>query len=128
MHYKICNVAFAFNILLSQVEAPGSQCDCLALQFGRALHGQQLDGESPLRARQQEALAEGKGVHREVEYPKGQTLRRKPEVKGEKSRDGQNPKPTNRNYMRRPYRGRRACGTTQSPMLSKSRAVDMAVT
>ena len=32
-----------------------------------ARHVQQLGGERPLRARQQEALAEGKGVHREVE-------------------------------------------------------------
>jgi len=31
-----------------------------------ARHEQQLGGERPLRARQQEALAEGKGVHREV--------------------------------------------------------------
>jgi hypothetical protein len=35
--------------------------------WGCARHGQQLGGESPLRARQQEALAEGKGVRREAE-------------------------------------------------------------
>ena len=35
--------------------------------FMCARQEQQLSGERPQRARQQEALAEGKGVHREVE-------------------------------------------------------------
>jgi hypothetical protein len=35
--------------------------------FGCARHVRRLDGERPLQALQWELLAEGKGVHREVE-------------------------------------------------------------
>ena len=43
--------------------SPGFSCRC-------ARHGQQLGGENPLRARQQEALAEGKGDLNDVEFRK----------------------------------------------------------
>ena len=41
--------------------------ECGRVDFRCARHGNKLEGESPLLARRGEQLAEGKGVHREVE-------------------------------------------------------------
>ena len=60
--------------------------------FRCARQEQQLSGERPQRARQQEALAEGKGVHREVESEGSR-------MSAEKNAGGQTPEPTNRNHI-----------------------------
>ena len=54
-------------------------------------HVQQLSGERPLRARQKEALAEGKGVHREVKSEGNRVSAR--------NAGGQPPEPTNKNHI-----------------------------
>ena len=59
--------------------------------FMCARQEQQLSGVRPQRARQQEALAEGKGVHREME---SEGSRMSAENAG-----GQTPEPTNRNHI-----------------------------
>jgi hypothetical protein len=78
-----------------------------------ARHVREPGGASPLRARQQEPLAEGKGVRREAESEG--SLR-------------QSPKPTNRNRISRLVWSGRVCVTTRSPMLPDLHTVDAAVT
>ena len=60
--------------------------------FMCARQEQQLSGERPQRARQQEALAEGKGVHREVESEASWMLLRE-------INNGQSSEPTNRKLI-----------------------------
>ena len=80
------------------------------LVYRCARHGNKLEGESPLLARRGEQLAEGKGVHREME--------------SEGSRK-QNAALMNKNRIRRTRRMSRPM-TTKSNTLTESVGVDSA--
>ena len=88
--------------------------------FWCARHGQQLGGERPLRARQQEALAKGKAsiVRWDLKEAgcQGEELWRA------------NSRTDEQKSHSRPYRDGRVCDTTQSPMLPESHTVNVAVT
>ena len=68
-------MSYHYGVTSVDIKTP---CERLPIRrsFWCARHGQQLSGERPERARQQEALAEGKGVHREVESEGSRMSRR----------------------------------------------------